>query len=255
MTRMGELTGKAAIITGAAQGIGAQYARGLAAAGAAVSVCDIADPAALVSEIRAAGGKVMGSIVDITDGAAVRAFAEQTHAQLGSVDILVNNAALFGTLKRKPLMEIDAQEWDRVMTVNVRGPFECVKAVTPFMRAKGYGKIINISSSTVNAGQPLLLHYVSSKGAIIAMTRSLARELGGDGIRVNAVSPGFTLSDAVRSNPVYTREVTSGIAAMRSLRRDQHPDDLVGTVVFLASPASDFITGQTLIVDGGMSMN
>ncbi len=255
MTIMGELSGKTAIVTGGAQGIGAQYARGLAAAGACVSLCDISDPAGIVSEIRASGGKIMGRKVDITDGAAVRAFAEETNAQFGSVDILVNNAALFGTLKRKPLMEIDAQEWDRVMTVNVRGPFECVKAVTPFMRAKGYGKIINISSSTVNAGQPLLLHYVSSKGAIIAMTRSLARELGADGIRVNAVSPGFTLSDAVRNNPVYTREVTSGIASMRSLKRDQHPDDLVGTVVFLASPASDFITGQTLIVDGGMSMN
>jgi len=252
---MGELTGKTAIITGAAQGIGAQYARGLAAAGAAVSVCDVSDPASIVSEIRASGAKIMGRIVDITDGPAVRAFAEETHAQFGGIDILVNNAALFGTLKRKPLMEIDAQEWDRVMTVNVRGPFECVKAVIPFMRSKGYGKIINIASSTVNSGQPLLLHYVSSKGAVLAMTRSLARELGADGIRVNAVSPGFTLSEAVRNNPVYTSAVTSGIAAMRSIKRDQHPDDLVGAVVFLASPASDFITGQTLIVDGGMSMN
>jgi NAD(P)-dependent dehydrogenase (short-subunit alcohol dehydrogenase family) len=252
---MNELTGKTAIITGAAQGIGAHYARGLAAAGAAVSVCDVADPGSLVDEIRAAGGRIMGRIVDITDGAAMRAFAEETHAQFGGPDILVNNAALFGALKRKPLMEIDAQEWDRVMTVNVRGPFECVKAVVPFMRSKGYGKIVNISSSTVNAGQPLLLHYVTSKGAIIAMTRSLARELGADGIRVNAVSPGFTLSEAVRNNPVYTPQVTSGIAAMRSIKRDQQPDDLVGTVVFLASPASDFITGQTLIVDGGMAMN
>jgi NAD(P)-dependent dehydrogenase (short-subunit alcohol dehydrogenase family) len=250
-----ELSGKTAIVTGAAQGIGAQYARGLAAAGAAVSVCDLSDPASIVNEIRAAGAKVMGRIVDITDGAAVRAFAAETNAELGGLDILVNNAALFGTLKRKPLLDIDSQEWDRVMTVNVRGPFECVKAVTPFMRAKGYGKIINVSSSTVNAGQPLLLHYVSSKGAIIAMTRSLARELGADGIRVNAISPGFTLSEAVRNNPVYTREVTSAIAAMRSIKRDQLPDDLVGAVVFLASPASDFITGQTLIVDGGMSMN
>lgn len=252
---MSELSGRVAIITGAAQGIGAQYARGLAAAGAAVGVCDITDPAAVVEEIRAAGGDAMGRIVDITDGAAVRAFAADTCARLYGLDILVNNAALFGALRRKPLMDIDAEEWDRVMTVNVRGTFECVKAVTPFMRSKGYGKIINISSSTVNSGQPLLLHYVSSKGAIIAMTRSLARELGADGIRVNAISPGFTLSDAVRNNPVYTRELTAGIAAMRSLKRDQLPDDLVGAVVFLASAASDFITGQTLIVDGGMSMN
>jgi NAD(P)-dependent dehydrogenase (short-subunit alcohol dehydrogenase family) len=252
---MAELTGRAAIITGAAQGIGAQYARGLAAAGAAVSLCDISDPAAVVNEIRATGGNAMGRIVDITDGAAVRSFAEETHARLGGLDILVNNAALFGTLKRQPMMDIEAHEWDRVMAVNVRGTFECVKAVTPFMRSKGYGKIINISSSTVNIGQPLLLHYVSSKGAIIAMTRSLARELGADGIRVNVISPGLTLSDAVRNNPVYTREITSGIVAMRSIKRDQHPDDLVGAVVFLASAASDFITGQTLLVDGGMSMN
>ncbi len=252
---MTELTGRAAIITGAAQGIGAQYARGLAAAGAAVSLCDITDPAAIVEEIRASGGNAMGGIVDITDGVAVRAFVEETHARLAGLAILVNNAALFGALKRKPLMDIDAEEWDRVMAVNVRGTFECVKAVTPFMRSKGYGKIINISSSAVNAGQPMLLHYVSSKGAIIAMTRSLARELGGDGIRVNAVSPGFTLSDAVRNNPVYTRELTSGIAALRSLKRDQLPGDLIGAVVFLASAGSDFVTGQTLIVDGGMSMN
>ncbi len=186
----------------------------------------------------------------------MRAFAEETNAQLGGLDILVNNAALFGTLKRKPLLDIESQEWDRVMTVNVRGPFECVKAVTPFMRANGYGKIINISSSTVNAGQPLLLHYVSSKGAIIAMTRQpRARELGADGIRVNAISPGFTLSEAVRNNPCIRGKMTSAIAAMRSIKRDQQPDDLVGAVVFLASSASDFISGQTLIVDGGMSMN
>jgi NAD(P)-dependent dehydrogenase (short-subunit alcohol dehydrogenase family) len=252
---MAELTGKVAIVTGAAQGIGAEYARGLAAAGAAVGLCDILDPAPVVGEIVAAGGKAIGQVIDITDGAAVRAFAKTTHATLRGLDILINNAAIFGKLSRKPLMEIDAEEWDRVMKVNVRGTFECVKAVTPFMRAQSYGKIINIASSTVNSGQPLLLHYVSSKGAIIAMTRSLARELGGDGIRVNAISPGFTLSEAVRNNPAYTREITSSIAAMRAIKRDQEPEDLVGAVVFLASPASDFISGQTLVVDGGMSMS
>ncbi|MET0988986.1 MAG: glucose 1-dehydrogenase [Steroidobacteraceae bacterium] len=252
---MTQLAGKAAIVTGAAQGIGAEYARGLAAAGAAVSLCDITDPAAVVNEINAAGGKAIGRIVDITDSQAVKGLAQATHDAFGRVDILVNNAALFGALRRKPLLEIDAQEWDKVMTVNVRGTFECVKAVVPLMRAQGYGKIINVSSSTVNSGQPLLLHYVSSKGAIVAMTRSLARELGADGIRVNAISPGFTLSEAVRNNPVYTKEVTAGIAAMRSLKRDQQPEDLVGAVVFLASPASDFITGQTIIVDGGVAMS
>jgi NAD(P)-dependent dehydrogenase (short-subunit alcohol dehydrogenase family) len=152
-------------------------------------------------------------------------------------------------------MEIETEEWDRVMQVNVRGSFECVKAVVPYMKAKGYGKIVNIASSTVNSGQPFLLHYVTSKGAIIAMTRSMARELGGAGIRVNVVSPGFTLSEGILNKPAYTQELKSSIASMRSIVRDQRPDDLIGTVVFLASPASDFITGQTLVVDGGMSMN
>jgi len=250
-----ELKGKVAVVTGAAQGIGAEYARGLAAAGAAVSLCDILDPKAVVEEIVGAGGKAMGKIVDITDGAAVRAFAAATQEDLGGLDVLVNNAALFAALSRKSLMEIEADEWDRVMRVNVRGAFECVKAVLPYMKAKGYGKVINVASSTVNAGQPFLLHYVTSKGAIIAMTRSMARELGKDGIRVNVVSPGFTLSEGIQNKAVYTTEVKASIAAMRSIVRDQTPADLVGTVVFLASPASDFITGQTLIVDGGMSMN
>jgi NAD(P)-dependent dehydrogenase (short-subunit alcohol dehydrogenase family) len=249
------LANKTAIVTGAAQGIGAAYARGLAAAGAAVSVCDILDPTPVVKEIEAAGGAAMGRIVDITDGAAVRAFAKDTQVKLGDPAILVNNAAIFAALRRKPLLEIESEEWDRVMRVNVRGSFECAKAVIPFMSANGYGKIINIASSTVNSGQPLLLHYVSSKGAVIAMTRSMARELGPRGIRVNVISPGFTLSDAVAGNPVYTKEIKAAIAGMRAIQRDQEPEDIVGTVVFLASPASDFITGQTFVVDGGMSMN
>jgi NAD(P)-dependent dehydrogenase (short-subunit alcohol dehydrogenase family) len=252
---MFQLEGKVAIVTGAAQGIGAEYARGLAAAGAAVSLCDILDPQAVVDEIVAAGGKAIGRVVDITDGAAVRNFAASTEEKLGGLHILVNNAALFVALSRKPLMEIETEEWDRVMQVNVRGSFECVKAVVPYMKAKGYGKIVNIASSTVNSGQPFLLHYVTSKGAIIAMTRSMARELGGAGIRVNVVSPGFTLSEGILNKPAYTPELKSSIASMRSIVRDQRPDDLIGTVVFLASPASDFITGQTLVVDGGMSMN
>lgn len=252
---MFQLEGKVAMVTGAAQGIGAEYARGLAAAGAAVSLCDILDPQAVVDEIVASGGKAIGRVVDITDGSAVRNFAANTEEKLGGLHILVNNAALFVALSRKPLMEIETEEWDRVMRVNVRGSFECVKAVVPYMKAKGYGKIVNIASSTVNSGQPFLLHYVTSKGAIIAMTRSMARELGGAGIRVNVVSPGFTLSEGILNKPAYTPELKSSIASMRSIVRDQRPDDLIGTVVFLASPASDFITGQTLVVDGGMSMN
>jgi NAD(P)-dependent dehydrogenase (short-subunit alcohol dehydrogenase family) len=249
-----DLKGKVALVTGGAQGIGAAYAIGLAAEGAAVAVCDILDCSATVERIAARGGAAIGGIVDVTDPSAVQAFVARASEALGGLHILVNNAALFGTLSRTPIMEISSTDWDRVMQVNVRGPFECVKAVLPFMRAQGYGKIVNIASSTVAMGHPLLLHYVASKGAIVAMTRSLARELGDDGIRVNSVSPGFTLSEAIRNNPRYTPEITEKLASARAIKRDQLPEDLVGAVVFLASPASDFISGQNLIVDGGGHM-
>ncbi|MDB5668351.1 MAG: dehydrogenase [Alphaproteobacteria bacterium] len=249
-----ELNGKVALVTGGAQGIGAAYAIGLAAQGAAVAVCDILDCSATVDRIVSGGGAAIGGIVDVTDPSAVQALVARASEALGGLHVLVNNAALFGTLSRTPVMEISSADWDRVMQVNVRGPFECVKAVLPFMRAQGYGKIVNIASSTVAMGQPLLLHYVASKGAVVAMTRSLARELGDDGIRVNSVSPGFTLSEAIRNNPRYTPEITKTLASARAIKRDQMPEDLVGAVVFLASPASDFISGQNLIVDGGGHM-
>ncbi|MDB5699516.1 MAG: short chain dehydrogenase family protein [Alphaproteobacteria bacterium] len=252
---MPDLEGKVAIVSGAAQGIGAAYARGLADAGAAVGLCDVQDPAPVVREIEASGGRAIGKVVDIVDREAIGAFFAEVNEAFGGLDILVNNAALFGNLSRKPIDQISSEEWDDVMRVNTRGPFECVRAALPYFRAKSYGKVINIASTTFNAGQPLLLHYVASKGAVVAMTRSMARELGSDGIRVNAVSPGFTLSEKVRANPAYTSELTSAIAAMRSIKRDQLPEDLVGTVIFLASPASDFISGQTLVVDGGAAMS
>jgi NAD(P)-dependent dehydrogenase (short-subunit alcohol dehydrogenase family) len=252
---MNVLTDKVAIITGAAQGIGAAYARSLAAAGAAVAICDVLDPSPLIKEITEAGGRAFGQIVDITRADQVRDFVAAVNAALGSPDILINNAGLFTKLALKPLADIESEEWDRVMTVNIRGTFEVSKAVVPYMRAKSYGKIINIASATFNTGTPFMLHYVASKGAIIAMTRSMARELGGDGIRVNVISPGFTLSEGVRNNPIYTAALNSHIASTRAIVRDQTPDDLLGTVIFFASPASDFITGQTLVVDGGTAMN
>lgn len=251
---MTTLAGKVAIITGGAQGIGAQYARGLAAAGAAVSICDILDPTAVVAEITASGGRAIGRIVDITVKNDVEALARETHEAFGSIDILVNNAAIFASLRRKPFMEIESGEWDKVLSVNVRGTFECIKAVVPYMRQRQYGKIVNISSGTVFAGQPFMLHYVTSKGAVIAMTRSLARELGAQGIRVNCMAPGFTLSEGVKANEQFTPAVTGGIAAMRAIPRDQLPDDLVGTLIYLCSKDSDFVTGQTIAVDGGTAM-
>lgn len=246
------LKNKVAIVTGAAQGIGAAYAQGLAAAGAAVAVCDVLDARPLAEKMSAGGAKVIHDKVDITDPEAVGGFVKRVNSELGGLHVLVNNAALFGTLSRTPMENISSSDWDRVMAVNTRGTFEFIKAVVPTMRAQGYGKIVNIASATVSSGTPLLLHYVASKGAIIAITRSLARELGAAGIRVNCISPGFTLSEAVKSK--YASEIVQSIASMRALKRDQLPADLVDTVLFLSSSGSDFITGQNIIVDGGSHM-
>jgi NAD(P)-dependent dehydrogenase (short-subunit alcohol dehydrogenase family) len=243
------LAGKVAIVTGAAQGIGAVYARALAAAGAAVSLCDLHEPHAVVAEIVAAGGRAQGSVVDVTDAAAVRSLVEATGAAFGGLDILVNNAALFGGLARQPFLEIRSEEWDRVMSINTRGVFECARAAVPAMRARGGGKIINISSSTVLTGTPMLLHYVASKGAVIAMTRAMARELGEHNIAVNCLAPGLTMSEAVKSGPFAVNAPMA--LQMRAFKRDQQPEDLVGPLLFLACADSDFVTGQTYVVDGG----
>jgi NAD(P)-dependent dehydrogenase (short-subunit alcohol dehydrogenase family) len=168
--------------------------------------------------------------------------------------VLVNNAALFGKIAMKPFMEISSEEWDRVMTVNTRGSFECVKAVFPVMQRQGYGKIINIASGTVFKGTPLMAHYVSSKGAIVGMTRALARELGDHGIRINALAPGLTLSEVVKGRNDYGALRTANVAS-RSLKREEEPNDLVGALIFLASHDSDFMTGQTMVVDGGSAMH
>ncbi len=249
------LKDKVAIVTGAAQGIGAAYARALAAEGAMVCVCDIADPKPLAHELTSAGHRAIGSVADILDPAAFGATVDATVKAFGGVHILVNNAAIFGQLKFKPFFEISADEWDKVMAVNVRGTVECVKAVLPHMRAQKYGKIINISSGTFYRGSPLLTHYVASKGAVIAVTRCMARELGELGICVNCIAPGFTMSEAVQTNPIYQNPViTTMTVGARAIKREETPEDLVGTLIYLASPDSDFVTGQTIVVDGGSTM-
>jgi NAD(P)-dependent dehydrogenase (short-subunit alcohol dehydrogenase family) len=245
------LSGKIAIVTGAAQGIGAAYAKALAGEGAQLSLCDLKPPDSVVKEITSSGGEAIGMACDVSDAAAVGRLVAATERAFGGVHILVNNAALFASLPLKPMQEIESAEWDRVMAINVRGPFECVKAVLPVMRKQRYGKIINIASGTVFKGVPMLLHYVSSKGAVVAMTRAMARELGADGITVNCLAPGLTMSEGVLANSDYAGAFVSNNVASRCLKRDATPQDLTGAIVFLASPDSDFMSGQTIVVDGG----
>jgi NAD(P)-dependent dehydrogenase (short-subunit alcohol dehydrogenase family) len=252
---MERLKGRVAIVTGAGQGIGFAYAKALAAAGAAVALCDLNDPSAAAGEIAANDRRAIGAKVDVCDAKAVADFVQRTITDLGPVDILVNNAGIFTALSLKPFSEISSEEWDRVMAVNVRGSFECAKAVTPGMCQRGYGKIINISSGTVFKGAPMLAHYVASKGAVIALTRSLARELGRDGVRVNCIAPGLIMSEGVAANSDYDEAYVGTNIASRALKREAMPDDLLGTLVFLASADSDFITGQTIVVDGGSVMH
>jgi NAD(P)-dependent dehydrogenase (short-subunit alcohol dehydrogenase family) len=252
---MGRLSGRAIIVTGAAQGIGAAYAKALAAEGARLALCDIAAPVEVVDAIRGAGGEAFGAECDVTDGAAVARLVQATERAYGGVQGLVNNAAVFGSLSLKRIEDIPSAEWDKVMAVNVRGTFECIKAALPIMRRQRYGKIVNISSGTVFKGTPLFLHYVASKGAIVALTRAVARECGDDGIRCNCLAPGLTLSENVRSNPDWGGAIAQGIVASRCLKREETPEDLLGTLVFMLAADSDFMTGQAVVVDGGSAMN
>jgi NAD(P)-dependent dehydrogenase (short-subunit alcohol dehydrogenase family) len=250
---MGRLDDRSIIVTGAAQGIGATYAKALAAEGARVTLCDLTEPRSVADEIRAAGGEAISMVTDVTSPTAVAAMVKATLDAYGAVHGLVNNAAMFGSLKLQPFMDIESDEWDKVMAVNTRGVFECVKAVVPAMRKQKYGKIINIASGTLFKGTPHLLHYVASKGAVVAMTRVMARELGADNILVNCIAPGLTLSPAVQAT--YSRAEIDANKASRALKREEEPEDIIGALIFFASGESDFITGQTLLVDGGSVMH
>tara|TARA_R110000868_G_scaffold6363_7_gene36121 strand:- start:13144 stop:13899 length:756 start_codon:yes stop_codon:yes gene_type:complete len=251
---MGRLDGQVAVVTGAGRGIGVEYAKVLAAEGAKVAVTDIVDTETTVNIIKQAGGEAIGVHCDVTDPDNIKAMVAETVSTFGKLDILVNNAALFADLKQGSFLDIDEAEWDRVMQINTRGVFSCVKAAVPEMKRNGYGKIVNIASGTVFKGTPMLLHYVSSKGAQIAFTRALAREVGDDGITVNCIAPGLTMSEKVVDDPQWTA-VKDGNTASRAIKREQMPEDLIGALVFFSSSDSDFITGQTLVVDGGSAMH
>jgi NAD(P)-dependent dehydrogenase (short-subunit alcohol dehydrogenase family) len=242
-----KLEGKVALVTGAAQGIGHAIATGLAAEGARIIVADLAR----AEEAAAGFPDGVGLTVDVSSQEDVARMAEEAVERCGRIDVLINNAGLYASLAMRPFDQIPLEEWRRVMDVNVASMFLACRAVVPGMREQGGGKIVNISSGTPFRGVPFLLHYVTSKGAIVAFTRALAKELGKDGILVNCVAPGFTMSAGVEAHPEVVEKLRDVSVAARTIQRDQVPEDVVGATVFLCGPDSDFVTGQTIVIDGG----
>ena len=241
------LEGKVALVTGGAQGIGKAIAEQLAADGARIVIADLKGAETAAADFRDG----VGLTVDVANEDDVARMAEETVERCGSIDVLVNNAGLYASLAMRPFEEIPLEEWRQVMDVNVASMFLCCRAVVPVMREQGGGKIVNISSGTPFRGVPFLLHYVTSKGAIVAFTRALAREVGQGAIHVNCVAPGFTMSAGVQAHPEVVEKLRDVSVAARTIQRDQVPEDVVGAVVFLCTPAADFITGQTMVIDGG----
>lgn len=248
---MGRIEGKVAIVTGGAQGIGAVYAKALAAEGARVVISDILDGSDLAGEIGDAARFIRADISSLDE---IRAMTDFTVAEFGTVDILVNNAAIFASLTPKPFLKITADEFDRMLQVNVRGQFQCIQTVAPIMMEKKAGKIVNIASGVVHVGPPMMPHYTASKGAVWVMTKSLARELAEHNVQINSLCPGFVLSDQILANPEKWGRFMEMAPQARLIKRDQQPEDLVGALIFLASSDSDFMTGQSITIDGGTTL-
>lgn len=244
---MTALDGRVAIVTGGAQGIGRAIAEGLAAEGARIVIADLRGAEQAARDFEAG----VGLTVDVASEADTERMAAETVQRCGGIDILVNNAGLYASLSMRPFEQIPVQEWRQVMEVNVMSMFLTCRAVVPRMRERGGGRIVNISSGAPFRGVPYVLHYVTSKGAIVALTRALAKELGDDEVLVNCVAPGFTLSEGVRQNPAVIDALRDVSVAARTLKRDQEPADVIGAVVFLCGQGSTFVTGQTIVIDGG----
>ena len=245
------LTAKVAIVTGGAQGIGFAVAETLAARGAAVVIADRAGADEAAERLRQSNRQAIGITTDVSSADNTRAMAKAAVDAFGGIDILVNNAGIYSTLTPRPFEEIDPAEWRRVMEVNTLGVFLCCRATLPAFKARGGGRIINISSGVAFKGNPYMAHYVASKGAVVSLTRALASELGRYNVLVNSVAPGFTVSDGVKANAALVAGVKEASLRGRLLARDMTPEDVVGAVAFFAGPDAAFITGQTLVVDGG----
>ena len=246
---MGRLEDKVAIVTGGGRGLGKVYCLRMAEEGARVVAADILDREVeeTVSEIKANGGTAMAVKADVTSEVDTQRMAEETVKEFGRIDILVNNAGYYYGMGRKRFYDISSEEWDKAMLVNAKGTWLCCRAVFPYMKQQGKGKIINLSSETVFSPTKTMIHYVASKAAIIGITRVLAGELGQYGICVNAVAPGFTDTEASRTVDSIEKFDISSVP----LGRVELPEDVVGSVIFFASDDSDYVSGQTLLVDGG----
>ena len=245
------LTQRTVIVTGAATGIGQAFALGCAAQGANVVVADMNPATETVAGIEKMGGRALAVQVDVADETSVRAMAQAALDKFGRIDGLINNAAYFREVKLTDFEELDSAQWDRLFAVNVKGVWLCCKAVMPAMRKQGVGSIVNIASVVALAGQPGYLHYVASKGAVLSMTKGLAKEVGKHGVRVNVIAPGFVITDATRNRPIEWQQM---FLKARANSREQRPDDLVGTAIYLLSDLAGFVSGQTIVVDGGHIM-
>jgi len=250
-SHLGRFEGKTALVTGGAVGIGLAVATGFLEQGARVVIVDIQGAQKAAQSLDPTGARALGLTADVTDDREVDDAVAKALSAFGSVDILVNNAGIATGIPPRPFEEIRIEEWIRVYDVNVLGIFRFCRAVLKPMKAAGGGRIVNIGSAAAFKGVPLLLHYVSSKGAVLAMTRSLAKELGEHAILVNCVAPGFTISPSVLENEGQMSRSRTISLQGRAIARDQFPEDLVGAVLFLASSDASFMTGQTLVVDGG----